>query len=202
MCLRLCSGGQCVAEAPFSDRRWQTTVTDSLGFFYVIGGEEVVGGVYTKTNDVWRSSFSMTNKARVARGCKVTYPTCGATGMSCWPSANLRRDNKGMVTCSTLTAYCNREDESSTGDWWASSTGVAPVDSSGLSAGLIVLIVVLLIAGVGAIAGYLYYSKKNAAQQAMIPGIATDNLLAPAHTDSAGASDYYAAHQQGIVSAQ
>jgi len=196
--------GQCVAEASFSDRRWQTTILDNLGYFLLIGGEEVEGGVYAKQNDVWKSSFPMTNKARVAKACKITYPQCQATGLSCWPgSTAVKRDSSGQVTCATLTSFCNREDESSTGtDWWESSTGFSPTCcSNSTNAGLIALIVILIIAGVGAIGGYIYYSRKHSVHANPIPSIGTDGLLAPIHTDSAASSsDYYAAPQETVPS--
>lgn len=32
--------GQCIEDAPFSDRRWQSTVLDNNGYLYVIAGDE------------------------------------------------------------------------------------------------------------------------------------------------------------------
>ena len=195
--------GQCVAEASFSDRRWQTTLLDSLGYFYLVGGEEVEGGVYALKNDVWKSTFSLTNKAKVAKACKITYPTCQATGLSCWPSSSVRRDNKGQVTCQTLTSFCTRQEESSSSaTWWdSSSTGVEPAASSAVSAGMVALIVVLILAGTGAIVGFVYYSRKNSVNASpIIPGVGTEGLLGPVHTDSAVAastSDYYAQPMEG-----
>ena len=49
--------GQCVAEASFSDRRWQTTILDNQGYFLLIGGEEMEGGVSTKLNGTNTHSF-------------------------------------------------------------------------------------------------------------------------------------------------
>ena len=141
----------------------------------------------------------MTNKARVATACRVTFPQCGnglyATGLSCWPGATEPKREKGQVTCSTLQSYC-AQDESSSGEWGESSTGTASASSS-TNAGLIALIVILIVAGVGAIGGYLYYSRKHSANANPIPYLGNDGLLAPGHSDSAAAgSDYYTAPQE------
>ena len=167
-----------------------------------MAGEEVERGVYAMQNDVWKSTFSLTNKAKVAKACKITYPTCQATGLSCWPSASVKRDSKGQVTCQTLTSFCTRQEESSSSaTWWdSSSTGVEPASSSAVSAGMVALIVVLILAGTGAIVGYVYYSRKNSVNAGPIPGVGTEGLLAPIHTDSAAAastSDYYAQPMEG-----
>lgn len=145
----------------------------------------------------------MTNKAKVAKACKITYPTCpvGSSntatpiGLSCWPGASTRRDAKGQITCPALTTFCRKSDQSSSGDWGWSSTGLPDAPSSGLSAGLIALIIVLVLLGVVAIGGYVYYSRKHSAGTTanIIPGMGSEGLLGAGSTDSAAASDYYAA---------
>jgi hypothetical protein len=163
-----------------------------------------VEGGYTLKNDVWKSTFSMTNKAKVAKACKITYPVCQATGLSCWPTSTpVKRDSKGQVTCQTLTNYCNKQEESSTGWWEPSSTGTQ-TSSDGVSAGMIALIVVLILAGTGAVLGYLYYARRNSVNANLAPSnVGTEGLLGPLHTDSAAlasTSDYYSQPQEGAHS--
>ena len=202
---------QCVAEAQFSDRRWHATAMDNNGFLYLLGGEEREDGVDVKQNDVWRSSISFStstaaNKLRLTKACGLTYPACTA-GLSCWPGTQTRDARTGQITCALYRKYqslgCSTVDPNdpstwgSSGDWSESSTGL-PTPSSGMSVGLIALIVVLVGAGVAGIAGYFYYVKKQQSAQPIIPGVGTDGLLLSSGrtTDStsegASGSDYYA----------
>ena len=200
--------GLCVAEAQFTDRRWHATAMDNSGFLYLIGGEEYEHGQYVKQNDVWKSSFAFAtaNKVKLTKACGITYPSCSA-GLSCWPGTQ-KVDAKGQVTCTLYNTYkglgctfVDPEDPStwgSSGDngWGESSTGMIN-SSSGMSVGMIALIVVLVLAGVLGIAGYFYYQKRQQSGQAIIPGIGTDGLLLGAgHTtdstsEGASGSDYY-----------
>ena len=153
----------------------------------------------------------------VRQACKVTYPSCSgsgvlAPGLSCFPtssSAAVRRDGKGLVTCTTLTSYCTKSNEdasSSGGEYWeSSSSGGASPSSSQISAGMIALVVCLILAGVGAIVGYLHYARKNSVNRPGVAGnIGTEGLLAPAHTSAPSASDFYytAATQEGTSAPQ
>jgi len=178
---------------------------DNSGFLYLIGGEEYEHGQYVKQNDVWKSSFafSTTNKLKIQKACGITYPTCSA-GLSCWTGT---RDSKGQITCTQYTKYksngCSTVDPNDPSTWGSSgesSTGQDGGSSSGsgMGVGMIALIVVLVLAGVGGIAGYFYYVKKqqSSSSQPIIPGVGTDGLLGTGHTDSssegASGSDYYA----------
>ena len=205
--------GLCVAEAQFTDRVWHSTAMDSTGFLYVIGGEEVEHGQNVKQNDVWKSSFafSTSNKAKITKACGISYPQCSA-GLSCFPgSGGTKIDPKtGQVTCTQYTKYkglgCSFVDPEDPTTWGSSgedengvgSTGTTD-SGSGMSVGMIALIVVLVLAGVLGIAGYFYYVRKQQSPaQPIIPGLGTDGLLLGAEhsTDSTNegisGSDYYA----------
>ena len=161
---------------------------------------------------MWKSSFafSTANKAKIQRACGITYPQCTA-GLSCWPGTQRVDAKTGQVTCTLYNTYKGNgctfydpEDPSTWGSsgedggWDSSSTGVvAPSSDSGMSVGMIALIVVLVLVGVVAIGGYFYYVKKQPSTQNVIPGLGTDGLLGTGHTDSsteglASGSDYYA----------
>jgi len=97
--------GQCTEDAPFTDRRWQMTMLDNEGYFYIIGGDEGANNASTQRipkNDVWRSQFSFNDIASMSRLCKLTVPICGV-GLFCLPGTETRIEN-GQVTCPATQA--------------------------------------------------------------------------------------------------
>ena len=99
--------GKCVEDATFPDRRWQMTMLDNEGYFYIMGGEFGVNQTINQQrfpfNDVWRSSFSFNDPASLARLCGLPVPVCGP-GLRCLPGTNTRIEN-GRVVCAA-TELC------------------------------------------------------------------------------------------------
>ena len=166
-CVCVCvAGGQCNAEAQFSDRRWQMTVMDRRGFLFVMGGEEIEGNRRAKQDDVWRSTVSLvgtttTAKNGISTACPgVRFPSC-VSGLSCWPGSATLRANSA-ATCNTLT-QCQLypdEDSSSSGDYVPLPPPTPSSDSS-LSTGVIALIVVIVLA-VAAVGAFFLYRRSHA----------------------------------------
>lgn len=191
--------GNCLAEASFSDRRWEMTVLDASGYLYVIGGEEYIGNnTWSAVNDVWKSTFAIRGdqRTKLQKACNIVWPQC-TTGMSCYPGlpgTKILYDSQGRarVTCPLLTECYIPESEggdgtdTATGDYAAGSTADSGGSSAGLSTGTAALIAVVVIVVVLAL-GYWYYRVQQSAPDPAKLKIKLDTLelLGPAATDSA-----------------
>lgn len=110
----------CGTEHYWPDRRDVAAVFDSDEYFYIMGGRETNNANSPMFNDVYRSTFSMSELAKVAEACSINIPWCGP-GLSCWPGDAGTTTFNGGVSCQQ-TRYC--EGNSST-PWVPSSTGGA-----------------------------------------------------------------------------
>jgi len=204
--------GACSTEAYRPDRREMSTVLDRSGYLYIIGGRANTAGNAQQFNDVYRSSFSFNDLARVSAACQVNIPACGP-GLSCWPGTAGTNITQEGVTCpaiarcqaarppSSSTGRRSSSSSSSTGkkrpiidpcddwpepgcwNWIPSSTGLGNGKPSGLGAWAIGGIVVLVVAVVGGLAIFFWRRYRGTAGQVSKP--ASDSLLGDTrqHTD-------------------
>ena len=110
----------CGSEHYWPDRRDVAAVFDSDEYFYIMGGRESGAANAPQYNDVYRSTFPLSDLAKVAQACSINIPWCGP-GLSCWPSDQGTTVFDGGVACQ-WTRWC--EGNSST-PWQQSSTGAA-----------------------------------------------------------------------------
>jgi len=168
------SWGNCLAEASFSDRRWEMTALDASGYLYIIGGEEYISNTtWAAVNDVWKSTFAIraSERTRLQKACNIVWPSC-TTGLSCYPGSGGTRvtyDQQGRakVTCPLLTE-CYIPSDNGDGSDTAGSSGDAAGTStsssgSSISTSTAALIAVLVIAVVFGL-GYWYYRSQQSAQ--------------------------------------
>ena len=109
----------CGTEQYWPDRRDVAAVFDSDEYFLIMGGRENTNANTPQFNDVYRSTFPLSDLAKVAQACSVNIPWCGP-GLSCWPDAP-GTVYDGGVMCQQ-TRYC---EGNSSNPWAPSSTGTA-----------------------------------------------------------------------------
>jgi hypothetical protein len=162
------SGGQCNDEAQFSDRRWQMTIMDRKGYLFTGGGEvSEVGRPVVRGNDMWKANIPLVGSTTAAKNSirnacvGLIFPSC-TSGLSCWPGTATLNPN-AAATC-TLLRSCklNPDEESSS----ASALPPASTSSSdsGLSGGMIALIVVLVL-GFVVLMAYVYMRSQRSKTQ-------------------------------------
>jgi len=179
------SWGNCLAEASFSDRRWQMTALDGQGFLYVAGGEEYLGGnTWAAVNDVWKSTFSIKadQYVKLQKACNIVWPQC-TTGLSCWPGQSGTRitydiQGRPKVMCPLLSACEIPVPDNGAGGDGSSADGTGSIGGSSantLSNGTAALIAVLVSVTVITLA-YLYYRQRQSAGDTSKLAIKLDGL--------------------------
>ena len=94
----------CGTEQYWPDRRDAAAVFDSDEYLYLAGGRESGNANAPQYNDVYRSTFPLSDLAKVAQACAINIPWCG-TGLSCWPGAPGTVVYEGGVSCA-WTRWC------------------------------------------------------------------------------------------------
>ena len=92
---------------------------DSNEYFYILGGRGSNAGNAPLFNDVYRSTFPLSDLGKVAQACSVNIPYCG-TGLTCWPGEGTSV-YPGGVACQ-WTRWC---EGNASNPWRPSSTGAA-----------------------------------------------------------------------------
>ena len=93
----------CSEETFWPDRRDLSTAMDAQGYFYVLNGRASTSGAAPTYNDVYRSSFSFLDTAKVRAACNINIPACGV-GLTCWPNAPGTEVTSTGVTCPAIRA--------------------------------------------------------------------------------------------------
>ena len=118
----------CSSEAYWPDRREMSTAMDKDDNFYVLNGRATAVTNPVLYNDVYRSSISFRDTARVRAACNINIPACGV-GMTCWPGFDTVVSATG-VTCPALracqAANFRPSSSSSTGAMRRSSSSSSP----------------------------------------------------------------------------
>jgi hypothetical protein len=133
--------GMCSGKAEFPSRRYHTSVFDSNGYYYIMGGVNDNGTYY---NDVWVSSFSFNDANAVGANCGLKQPPCGV-GLVCFPGSE-RLDDDGVIRC-PATDLCT-------------SLSGGNSNTGAVAALAVLFVIATLIAAY--LAYYVYKMKKNA----------------------------------------